>query len=308
MRYVICALDHDENIGGAIWLHGLADELARLGEDACVCPIPRRRQPWRNRARSLRKAYLPFRVQRSAPFLARRAGFRMQPGTHAAPIAHHQLRDSDVVVYPEIVSGNPLGARHVVRWLLYKPSLQPGPFVTDPGDMFFAAGAFSDEPARTGGAPRLAYWKINPAYRNKGYATRSGSCYMLRKGKDKPIAHDLRNSVCLDGKSHAEIAEAFNRAEVFYCYDEMTLYSEFAALCGCPSVVIPGLFRDQAEYMAARKLARYGVAYGAENLDHARNTLHLVEGVLREREEENLETIRNFVTMTRERFAQGRPE
>jgi hypothetical protein len=169
--------------------------------------------------------------------------------------------------------------------------------------MYFKAGNFSDDLAVTGGAPLLTAWQINPVYSNRGSVNRSGTCYMIRKGRDRDIVHDLDRSICLDGKSHAEIADTFNRCEVFYCYDEMTMYSQYAALCGCLSVVIPKYFTSHDDYVTTRRIARFGVSYGFDHFDHARATQHLVAGLLEEMARESDATIERFVELTQERFA-----
>ena len=290
-RYVIYTPSYDDTNGGAIFLHGLADMLAGLGEAAAVTPMmPLYRTGRRDRLR---------RFLRPEPF-------DTMPGSRAGVVRGRDVGASDIVVYPEIVPGNPLGARNVVRWLLYKPGVFHR-FAPGQGEMFFAMGDFCDVPEVTGGAPRLTAWRIHPAYRDPGPVERRGSCYMLRKGAGKEIVHDLTDSVRLDGLSHAETARAFARSEVFYCYDEMTLYSEYAALCGCPSVVIPGPYFDShTAYVAARPQARYGVAYGVEHLDHARATVHLTRGLLEAREADSRATVENFVARTQARFGQAR--
>ena len=292
---MICAPSYSENGGGTIWLHGLADALVALGEDAFVIPMePLVRQSIKSQVKNLLKARNPF-VQKH---------FCMMPRTRASLATRRDIDDDTIVVYPEIVPGNPLGAKNVVRWLLYKPGLAC-PFIPYSGEMYFAAGNFSDDPALTGGAPRLTYWKVHPAYRNKGYTDRSGSCYMLRKQRDKPIVHNLEDSVCLDGKSHTEIAEIFNRSEVFYCYDEMTMYAQFAPLCGCPTVVVSGFFSSHDEYVKCRPLARFGVSYGFDHIDHAKQTMHLVLDALNEKEDESKDTILEFIALTQKKFRCG---
>lgn len=290
-RYVICTPSFDDTNGGAIFLHGLADMLAGLGEAAAVTPMG--------------PIYPPGRRERIRRFF-RPPPFDTMPGSRAGVVRKKDLTASDIVVYPEIVPGNPLGARNVVRWLLYKPGVL-FPFAPGRGEMVFTMSAFCDVPGITGGAPRLTAWRLHPAYRDPGPVERRGSCYMLRKGAGKEIVHDLTDSVRLDGLGHEETAAAFSRAEVFYCYDEMTLYSEYAALCGCPSVVIPGPFFDShAAYVAARPQARYGVSYGTGHLDHARATVHLTRGLLEAREAESRATVEDFVARTQARFGQAR--
>ncbi|MES2433794.1 MAG: hypothetical protein V4586_08230 [Pseudomonadota bacterium] len=50
------------------------------------------------------------------------------------------------------------------------------------------------------------------------------------------------------------------------------------------------------------ELARYGVAYGLDDLAHARATRHLTLGVLQAQEAKGRQTVRDFVALTQSRF------
>ncbi|RIV87562.1 hypothetical protein [Aurantiacibacter zhengii] len=292
-NYLVHAPAWNPNSGGSIFLHGLVHVLRSLGEEAFIWPWYRDPVPGAGGvAKSiLRKPSLLFGSSRH--FLNRQLD---------TPVAHRDnFHQNSIVIYPEIRLGNPMGARNVVRWLLYKPGLQ-NPFKFTAGEMFFRAGAMSDIPEITGGAQDLYVWQRDPAYRNENQAERKGACYLVRKGAAKTRIPETANAIRIDGKSHAEIAAIFNACKTFYSYDEASLYSQFAAVCGCDSVVIPGLFASRNEWTAQHPIARYGVAYGLDDLDHARKTRHLVDGLLAEKEAEGVETVKRFITATQARF------
>lgn len=289
-NYIVYTFSWNEGKGGIIFMHNLVHELNRMGERALLwksAPIykPGRRQRLRN--------WLHPEPMVTNPLLD-------------TPVAQRRdLTAESIVIYPELVRGNPLKARKVVRWLLYKPGLLH-PFEFGPDEMFFRAGAMSDMPELTGGAPDLYLWKINPIYRNEDRPERKGVCYMVRKGKDKPRIPETEtpDAVCIDGLPHEEVNEIFNRCDTFYAYDEATMYSQFAAICGCTSVVVPGMFGSREEWAAQHPNGRFGIAYGTHpaELDHARTTRHLLLDDLRRKEEESLGTVHNFVRLTRQRF------
>jgi hypothetical protein len=292
ITYVVYAPGFDENSGGTIFMHELVNALNRRGERARLWPMAPI-YPQRRRQRLLN--------------LIRPPAYRLSPDLDTPRATRADLAAPDcVVVYPELVPGNPLQARNVVRWLLYTPGVMH-PYAFGPDEMFFCVDGMFDLPEVTGGAPELFLYKINPAYRDEGRPGRHGACYMLRKGKDKPRIPQTDGAELLDGRSHAEIAEAFNRCEVFYSYDEATMYSQYAALCGCLSVVVPGAYADRAQWVANYQIARHGIAYGLDpaELDHARATRHRVIELLRAKEAEGLETVARFVALTRARFAAG---
>jgi hypothetical protein len=89
--FVIDAPDYTYLSSGVRCLHALCDRLNALGISAAV--TARRVAP------------------RSATTRINRKALRLAPRT----------LDQSVVIYPEITVGNPLGAKHVVRYLLNKP-------------------------------------------------------------------------------------------------------------------------------------------------------------------------------------------
>ncbi len=124
---------------------------------------------------------------------------------------------------------------------------------------------------------------------------RSGSAYAIRKGRGKRIQHDLSDSLLIDGKPHQEVAAIFKRVKTFISYDPYTAYSWFAALCGCDSVVIPDEGVD-AESWYPDPEDRYGLAYGFEGIEEAKNTRHLLyKRVLRE-ESNSVANVAAFVS------------
>jgi hypothetical protein len=292
-RYLVVAPDYDPDSGGAIFLHELVHALNGLGAPAALWPM--RRAPRVGLAARARAYW------RRPSLLWRDPSFGLCPGRDTPVAPHDALGPDSIVVYPEIVLGNPLGARNVVRWLLYRPGLRD-PYRFGAGEMFFRAGEMADLPELTGGAPDLYLWRINPVYRNEGRTDRAGACFLVRKGADKPRIPQTEGAIPIDGLPHDQVAAIFNRCEVFYSYDEASFYSQYAALCGCLSVVVPGLYPSRAEWAAHHPPARYGVAYGLDDLDHARATQHLVIETLRAQEAAGLDTVRRFIALTEERF------
>jgi hypothetical protein len=292
-NYIVHAPGYDPDSGGSIFLHELVNALNQLGESAFLWPM--------NWTRPETMAERVRAVLRRPSLLWRLPSFRTNPALNTPVARNRDLRPDSIVVYPEVTLGNPLGARNVVRWLLYRPGLKD-PYRFGPDEMFFRAGEMSDLPELTGGAPELFLWRINPAYRNLANPDRGGACYAVRKGAGKPRIAETRGAIPIDGLSHEEIADIFNRCSVFYSYDEATFYSQYAAICGCLSVVVPGLYSSREEWVASHPIARYGVAYGLDDLDHARQTQDQVLGLLQAKQDSGMASVRAFVTATMARF------
>ena len=273
-----------------MFMHYLTHELNQMGEQAFLSRVQ-----WFGKFRL--RSWLHYRRTRG-PMLT-------NPALNTPIAGRRDITSESIVVYPEFIPGNPLKARNVVRWLLYKPGLRH-PYEFGPKEMFFRAGKMSDLPEVTGGAPDLYLWKINPLYRNENRSDRKGVCYLVRKGDDKPRIPETETAeaIRVDGMSHEQMNEVFNRCDTFYSYDEATMYSQFAAISGCTSIVVPGLFSSRQEWMAEHAKARYGVAYGnsPDELDHARSTREQMIADIRAREAAGVDTVRNFVALTKQRF------
>jgi len=126
---------------------------------------------------------------------------------------------------------------------------------------------------------------------------------LLKKGRNKEIIHDLKNSVLIDNKSHREVAEIFKKIDVFISYDTYTAYSLFAVLCGAKSVVIPDKGVSVSEWYPD-KADRNGIAYGyiKEEIKRASESRYLVlDRVIRE-ENASIERVQVFATEAQEYF------
>ncbi len=291
-NYIVTAPAYNQNNGGGIFLHELVHTLNSFGERAFLWPLPPLRRPLRHRISHFRRD--PIGYFKKPPYA-------VHPDLDTPVAQKSDFKPNSIVVYPEIVLGNPFGARNVVRWLLYKPGLLH-PYKFGAKDMFFRADVMSDLSELTGGAPDLFLWKVNPAYSNQNRADRKGACYIVRKGKEKPRIRETEDAIQVDGLSHEEMAEIFNRCEVFYSYDEATFYSQYAALCGCLSVIIPGLYASRQEWAEQHELGKYGIAYGLDDIEHALATRQLVQGLLQQKEADGPETVKNFIALTQDQF------
>lgn len=292
MKFVIWTWAFDERIGGNIALHLLCRRLNEAGETALIWPAERPRPAVR---RSLRQ------VLQTVRWHARYAVKAWRPANpFLNPVAKLQDLDGSVVIYPEIVDGNPLGQPRVVRWLLHRPGHHTGRAAYGANDLFFHYQEAFGEGTRS--ENKLAITWLNEAYEHRNFGARSGSCFLMRKGKGRPIVHDLEESVRIDNLLHDEKAEIFNRTKYFFSYDLYTLYNLYALICGCIPVVIPDPAVSKEEWLAD-EADRYGIAYGLDDLPWAIATrskmLRRLEG-LRTREDEMLH---QFINTCRTAFS-----
>jgi len=112
--FVIYAPRYRSNSGGAIATHKLCDLLNRAGYKASVFPH------WMPSVISSRAV-----TPRSVAWLASRVlrGLYSTNPLYRTPAATAADVAQGVVVYPEIIGGNPLRATKYVRWLLHQPGV-----------------------------------------------------------------------------------------------------------------------------------------------------------------------------------------
>jgi hypothetical protein len=183
----------------------------------------------------------------------------------------HEIAGNDeyVVIYPEVVMGNPLKAKNVVRWLLHTPGFHTNQTNYGPNELYFRFSVetpYFSHPGSTTSDQFLTVVHFPTEIYNMNGASqdRQGTAYCIRKGAGKEIVHDLSDSICIDGKSHKEIAEILKRVKTFYCYDTRTAYYYFASLCGCETIVIPDDGISKEEWLPL-PISRVGIRYGIDS-------------------------------------------
>jgi len=192
----IVAPPYRETSGGRVVLHRLQAVLAQAGIAAYLVP-------WRA---SLDEMQAP------------------QPPYGRAPVCMRPDHD-DIVIYPDIVRGNPFNARHVVRWQLYHPR-----HPVAPGDrVLYYAPAFGPGPYLRVTDPRLeVFWEsVGP---------RDDTCWTWRKATRQGWRESERPREGIEitkGMSLTDTAATFHHCRRFVTYDNATFLAVQARLCGC---------------------------------------------------------------------------
>jgi hypothetical protein len=209
-----------------------------------------------------------------------------------------------IVIYPEIANGNPLGAKRVVRWLLNKPGFFTGEINYGSNDLFFYYHEHFND------------WNLNPnkqnhlrvielmsdVYKKTNNGERDGACYMVRKGGNRVLNQHEEGAFKVDALSHREMAEVFNRYKYFVSYDLYTMYSRYAAMCGCIPIVVPdpGMTKEQWRPEVEN---RYGIAYGWDDIPWAVHTREKLLNYLEESDLLSRKSVDNFVETSQAHFA-----
>lgn len=272
-----------ENRGGAIVLHYLVDRLRALNVDAYAIPqikhypddmhwLLKRIKQWN---------YKYFKK------------FKTHSGMNV-PVLNSEIPNDMIIIYPEVISGNPMNAKNVVRWLLHKPGFfGVGGNYSENDEFFFFNEVCRDDKTYIPKDNLLyIFWLREDIYYDCSGGQRSGSCRMLRKGEVSGIVDipDNDKSILLDGKSHEQIAKIFRKTEFFYCHDPMTFYCYLAAVSGCIPIIIPQPGVSSKAWRNTTEI-KFGIAYGLEEVDWARKTRSkMIDEMvkIKENEEQNL--------------------
>lgn len=163
-----------------------------------------------------------------------RAGYDAVIVTSFSGLDVEQFED-DIAIYPEVVFGNPLLCRRVVRYLLNLPGKLSGDKTFPPHELVLA---HSVDIAQIVDKPVFYIPSIEPFFFDRGLKRTHSAFYV---GKGKNTNHHPADSIQI---THAwpskrrELAEFLNRTHTVYLYDDMTVVSHEAKLCGCQIFLI----------------------------------------------------------------------
>lgn len=229
-------------------------------------------------------------------------------------------QDDCVTIYPEVVFGNPLQAKNVVRWVLFYPGghgygetvYHKDEFVFSYFDKYVSETIYQN-------APSLL---ISQSRADKFYdmgKQRTKDAILIRKGrfinfddmkikyvdpyakllnKDIVIVDNFLNNVT----GHEQLNEIFNEFRYFVSFDNTTYHSVLASLAGCVSVVVPVDNMTPEQWRNDNLTSRYGIAYGFDDLHWAVTTNHKVREHVLNVERGNINEAKNLIKLTKERW------
>ena len=215
-----------------------------------------------------------------------------------------EINNDTLVIYPEDIGSNPLFCKHVIRWRL--------------SDNFVASFGWKDtdliyvwEKCQTEFKnkieKKLTIPYLNPIFKNNNKKERTKTCYLIKKGgylhKNIYIFHP-NDSIFINNYEDIEnVVNIFNECKYFYCYDPCCMYSMYAVLCGCITILYPTENKTKEEYFKVsfhdrnNKIYNYGIAYGnsEEEIKFATDTLAEGEFMYKELFESYKDTVYDFI-------------
>ena len=250
--YYIFALDYIQQSAGIRALHYLCHGLNESGMEAyvtCEKTVPRLRTPILDET-ILKK--------------------------------HHAAGRTPIMVYPEIVLGDPLAAGGVVaRWLLNRPGHIAGDTSFPDEDLIFAydqnylpAGMHAEVLHIPTCDLSIFNNDNNPDDESRNLVCFYAHKYLHSGGKLTEHVNGA-TSLCKDQKlMHTEIAAILRRSKLLYVYEPTVMISE-ALLCGCPVAVIETEYwRNNMPNYSYAKDTGLVMAGSTESLETAKANLH----------------------------------
>lgn len=260
--------------GGAVVLHVLCRELLRLGYDARILYSPNEGRMAGESMASFWKECFFYNLKDFAGRLIYLTSKSLTRGHITIfekhfhnPVGHYKrciiprINKDTIVIYPDIIWGNPLKAKKVVRWLLYFNRFSKDTEAYGANDLFFCyREVFNDYHLNpTGRSLCLQNFDFN-VYKQTNFGDRSGCCYIIRKGKNRQDLPEHFDGPIIDLWNERQKVKAFNKYKYCYCYDTQTFYTVVAAACGCIPIVVPEPGKTKENYLGKGELP-LGVAY-----------------------------------------------
>lgn len=184
------------------------------------------------------------------------------------------VSDDTIVLYPELVYGNPLRAKNVVRWFLFHNRFPDSPDAYGKNELVFSFREYFNDYNLNPSCRllNLNYFNKN-LYKQTNFGERQGVCYIIRKGKNRPDLPKTFDGPVIDNLSEKEKVAVFNKCKFCYDYDTQTFYASIAVVCGCVPIVVMEPGKTKEDYLGIGD-KDWGKAYGEtpEEIEYAVKT------------------------------------
>lgn len=295
-KYIIYSRLDTKDSGGVKALYELALTLRSMGEEAYIVP-------W----------------NLSIPPI-----FESKILINGIPLAPPNIIDleKDIVVYPEVITGNPLGAKNVVRWILCTlGKVGPDRSATwGERDLWMFWGDFtstSQEPLEQdkimfvfGLEERWLGGEPQETRRESYFLTRKAHLFHQTVQRLHPEDAIHLDKVCAETNDYLA---RYKRGKLLVCYDPYSFHATLSALAGCLTVVypLPGVSREEwarqgpaYDYLPKLNNSPFmpGIAYGAEEINLARQTSHLLWPTLQKLNEAGKQSVQRFIEKSKTYF------
>ena len=235
------------------------------------------------------------------------------PQTTCMEIMRHLY--NPIVVYPEVVNNNRVGAKNAVWWYLNEPSFWKMNMTIPEGSLIFKFSKVqvkgNDNPKHVLFIPCVERELFNPF----GRVEPEGEKRCWYKGVKSDCIKGWKEDVWEKTKdlvkgteinltypaTREELAKILKSHNLFISWDGWTALYHESALCGCPAVIIPDGVHKRDDYENS-EMAMNGVAYGMEELPRAIATLKDAQTHYEELLKETDKQLDRFISITQSHF------
>jgi hypothetical protein len=263
-KIIIAAPSYNSSIGGGIVLHKLCHVLNAIGYDAYLFPTLKLNG-------TLEWFYLN--------------------NSYNTKIAKFIDPENDIIIYPEIESGNPFEGKNVVRYILNKfhlPEYDNTAITWDDKDYWLYYQEHFYDMIKPPNYLHIIESKLD-IYKNYNIERKIDVCFTYRKqSHEKDTLSKIHPDNALEigyNVQDEELIKIFNSCKRFYSYDYETYLNQLASLCGCESIIVPYKNIKKEDLIKKIPSLKYGIAYGLEDLDYANSTKHLLREHLQKLED-----------------------
>lgn len=179
-----------------------------------------------------------------------------------------------VAIYPEIINGNPIQAKKVVRYILAPPgemaliSKNPtGGDIREPSMLEFPKTdmiySFSKLIYETDDAHTMFLPIIDTHIFKDQHKQRTKTAVLFGKQPNKGLHPD--DSIIIDrttASDQSTLNDLLNECKMLYVYDHRTAMTEVARLAGCPVTIIPSVYTK--EQFSLYEPGMNGINFGLE--------------------------------------------
>ena len=227
-KFIVCAPPYMNGSAGVIVLHELCDALIKLGYEAYILIMSHTSEGWDFHCSNNEKLFNPMLSRKIAD-------------ENNSERIINEILDDGFCIYPEVVQGNPLNAKNVVRYFLYHDGRITGEnsnyrdddFIVSYSPIYIKNSNFIlfkpivDDAMSDIDAPDFSKRTLDLTYFGKGinYA----NCFLI--GKSVELTKDWPSS-------KSQLANLLKNVRYLYTWDNHSSISVDALYCGARPVLI----------------------------------------------------------------------
>lgn len=241
MKFIIVAPPYHAKSAGIVVMHELCDRLNRLGHTAAIIlAINSNGFTSPNEERFFGPGLLRHAIDTDNEF--------------------HSFIADGVVIYPEIITGNPVGGRRVVRYLLNKEGAIGGNSMEASEDDFILSFSKSFHDKANAHLIKLTRQPIFNTDGSKPTEERTLDLTYIGKGNNYDQCFVVKDTVEITRlwpQSKKELATLFKQTRFFYTWDAISQTNIDALFCGAAPVFLTARPHDSFESLDKNEIGAF---------------------------------------------------